>query len=225
MFWVSLYPKKGLTITKQDFRLSAKARLKQRSIYGYFADKSLNRFLLSYLQAKSVRNILVYMPFGNEVDIFPLICELRKKKYRVFVPFIQELSFKMIPLRMPFHKNKYGIYESNNSIFKLIKADAVIIPVLGIDKHFRRIGFGRGMYDRFMSHLKGKVHTIFVARSPNYAPSVITEHYDVQGDCFFTPSALCIRKHNGSMVCNRKHNLWVISRRECISHQQKDISF
>lgn len=165
-----------------------------------------------------MRDILVYMPFGYEVDIMPLIATLRKRKYHVFVPFIQELSFKMIPLRLPLRKNAFGINESNNSTFKLIKVDVVIIPVLGIDKHFRRIGFGKGMYDRFMPTLKNKAHIIFVARSPNYTSQVITHHYDVQGDCLFTPSAFCVRKHNGSMVCDRKYHLWDISRRVRIYH-------
>ncbi|TLD97279.1 5-formyltetrahydrofolate cyclo-ligase [Helicobacter jaachi] len=207
-------------ITKQDFRRAAKARLDKRP---HFADKRLNAALLGYIKRRRFYNILLYMPFGNEVDISPLIFTLRKRKYRIFIPYIQELSFKMIPLRMPLRKNAFGIYESNNSILSLIKVDAVIIPVLGIDKNFKRIGFGKGMYDRFIPSLKGKAHIIFVARSPNYISSVITQHYDVRGDCFFTPSALCVRKHNGSMVCDRKYNLWHISRRERVSYHQKGI--
>lgn len=179
----------------------------------------LNQALLKYLLEKKCKNVLVYMPFGNEVDIRPLIATLRKKKCNIFIPFIQESSFKMIPLRLPLCKNTYGIYEANNSQFKLIKVDVVIVPVLGIDKHFRRIGFGRGMYDRFMPTLKHKAHIIFVAQSPNFTPVGITQDYDVRGDVFFTPSALCIRKHNGNMVCDRKYNLWVIGRGECISYQ------
>nr|WP_279386189.1 5-formyltetrahydrofolate cyclo-ligase [Helicobacter cinaedi] len=219
---LSLYPKKGLIITKQDFRKVAKAFLGYKTRYASLQDRALNPALFRILRQKGAKNVLVYMPFGNEVNIFPLISTLRKKKYRVFVPYIQEFYFKMIPLRMPLQKNVFGIYESNNSTFNLIKVDAVIIPVLGIDKDFRRIGFGKGMYDRFMSCLKKKVYVIFVARSPNYTPSVITESYDVQGDCFVTPSALCLRKHNGSMVCHRRYNLRVIGGRECVSYHKKD---
>ena len=213
-----IIPKKGLTITKQDFRFYAKTKLEYCKTHNPFAHKKLNKALLTFLEQKKCKNVLVYMPFGNEVDIMPLISALRKKKHRIFIPFIQEFSFKMIPLRLPLHKNVFGIYESNKSSFNLIKVDAVIIPVLGIDKHFRRIGFGRGMYDRFMSALKDNVQILFVARSPNYAPDVITQDYDVQGDYFYTPSALCIRKHNGNMVCNRKYNLYFIVRGERISH-------
>lgn len=154
------------------------------------------------------KHILVYMPFGYEVNILPLIYRLRRK-HRIFIPHIQmqELSFKMIPFRMPFSKNRYGIYEANNSQLKIIKVDTIIIPVLGIDKNFRRIGFGKGMYDRFFPSLKNKVRVFFVARSPNLAKSIITQSHDVQGDYFFTPSALCMRKQNGSMVCDRKYNI------------------
>lgn len=221
-FVLSLYPKKGLIITKRDFRKAAKTFLGYKTRYASLQDKALNNTLFAMLRQKKIKNVLVYMPFGNEVNIFPLIATLRKKKYRVFIPYIQELYFKMIPLRMPLQKNALGIYESNNSTFNLVKVDAVIIPVLGIDEDFRRIGFGKGMYDRFMFCLKEKVHIIFIARSPNYTPSVITESYDVRGDCFLTPSALCLRKHNGSMVCNRRYNLRIIGGRECLSYHKKD---
>ena len=159
------------------------------------------------------------MPLDIEVNIKPLIATLRKQKVQVFVPFIQELSFKMIPLRMPFKKNRYGIYESNNSKFNLIKVDTAIIPVLGIDRDFRRIGFGKGMYDRFLPSLKHKIHIIFVARCPNIAKGVITQSYDTLGDKFFTASALCRRTKNGSMVCDRKYNLRIIGGHKCLSRE------
>nr|WP_241993724.1 5-formyltetrahydrofolate cyclo-ligase [Helicobacter sp. MIT 05-5293] len=177
-----------------------------------FSDKIVNQALYKYLRERHCRSVLVYLPLHTEVDITPLIATLRKQKVRVFVPFIQELSFKMIPLRMPLKKNLYGIYESNNSLFHLIKVDSVIIPVLGIDRDFRRIGFGKGMYDRFLPNLKHKVHIIFVAKSPNIAQDVITQPYDTLGDCFFTASAICRRKKNGSVVCDRKYNLRIIGR-------------
>lgn len=218
MFWLSLYLKKGLTITKQEFRFHAKARLNYCATHRQLADKAINKAIFAYLSMRKYKNVLVYMPFGDEANINPLISLLRKKKCRVFIPFIQEISFKMIPLRLPLHKNSFGIYESNNSIFKINKVDVAIVPVLGIDKHFKRIGFGKGMYDRFMSACKNKIHIIFIARSPNYSPNVITQHHDISGDCFFTPSALCVRKRNGTMVCNRKYNLWIIGGRKRISH-------
>lgn len=157
--------------------------------------------------------MLLYMPFGFEVDISPLIAKMRKQNYAIFVPFIQDCSFKMIPLRLPLHKSRFGIFQANDSKFNLIKIDAVVIPILGIDSHFKRIGFGKGMYDRFMPSLYEQkprnraLSVIFVARSVVYTPSVITQNYDVRGDYLFSPSALCTRKHNGSMVCNRKYNI------------------
>jgi len=202
--------KKKVNIIKQTFRFLAKKRLCYCKRFA-LRDKILNRALKAYLEKIKAKSLLVYMPLDMEANILPLIFELRKKKYHIFMPFIQELSFKMIPFRLPFYKNQYGIFQSKDSLFKLIKVDTVIVPVLGVDRDFRRIGFGKGMYDRFMSSLKRKVRIIFVARSPNITLDVITEYYDVKGDYFFTPSALCKGKRNG-MVCDRNYNLWYISR-------------
>lgn len=200
---------------KQHFRKQAKAILKKRSPF-WLLDKKLYVQIRNLLIRHNARQILVYMPFGHEVDILPLIYRLRRK-HRIFIPAIQELSFKMIPFRMPFFKNQYGIYEASKSRLKLIKVDTVIIPVLGIDKDFRRIGFGKGMYDRFFPSLKHKVRVVFVARSLNLAENIITQSHDVQGDYFFTPSALCVRKQNGSMVCDRKYNIRIIGGHHGIS--------
>lgn len=168
----------------------------------------------------------MYMPMDMELNIKPLIKELRQKRISIFIPFIQTISFKMIRLRLPLLKNKYGIYESNNSKFNLMKVDMVIIPVLGIDRQFARIGFGKGMYDRFMPTLYKygqKIKVIFTSRYPIVCPVCITLPFDVVGDCLFSHSAFIQRKYNGNMVCNRKYNILFTSGNHSLSSNKKNI--
>ncbi|MCI7485555.1 MAG: 5-formyltetrahydrofolate cyclo-ligase [Helicobacter sp.] len=159
------------------------------------------------------KGILFYAPFGFEANIFKLIFDCKRKKSKVFLPCIQGLSFKMLPFRLPLEKNHYGIYESAKSQFGLAKVDIVVVPVLGIDTNFKRIGFGKGMYDRTFARKPNKrqrsLTVIFVSRIPCVSVPVISQSYDLQGDYFVSATACCKRLGYGNFIASdRVYNLW-----------------
>lgn len=139
---------------------------------------------------KKPKNILLYAPLDLEVNIFPLIFHLKKQKnIKIFLPFVFQNGkfanqrFKIVPFRLPLAKNKFNIYESKNSNFmNFDKIDLAIVPVLGVDCAFRRIGFGKGMFDRFYERLKRKPKTIFVSRILHFSNAKISDFYDITGD-------------------------------------------
>ena len=123
---------------------------------------------------------------GMEVDILPLIKKLRReKKVEVFVPFMFEDSFKIVKYRLPLIKKRFGIKEPNDSHLKP-KIDVAVVPVVGIDGAYKRIGFGKGMYDRFFYRLKYQPTKIFVQRELCKTSQIITDHYDIQADYIIT---------------------------------------
>ena len=139
---------------------------------------------------KTPKNILLYAPLDLEVNIFPLIFHLKKQKnIKIFLPFVFQNGkfanqrFKIVPFRLPLAKNKFNIYESKNSNFmNFDKIDLAIVPILGVDCAFRRIGFGKGMFDRFYEGLKRKPKTIFVSRILHFSNAKISDFYDITGD-------------------------------------------
>ncbi|RDU65661.1 5-formyltetrahydrofolate cyclo-ligase [Helicobacter sp. MIT 14-3879] len=168
---------------KKDFRNIAKSNLlkanKER-----LGDKKIIELIKKEILKFKPKNILLYLPMNIEINIYPLIFYFKKQKnIKIFSPFIIDDSFKIVPFRLPLSKNKYNIYQTNNSNFiNFNKLDLAIIPIVGIDIDFRRIGFGKGMYDRFYARLKNKPINIFVSRILSFSNIKITNYYDIIGD-------------------------------------------
>jgi len=138
------------------------------------------------LHSKRPIHLLFYYPLPLEFDIKKLLRFYRKKRnVKIFLPKMSGESFKAVQYRLPLRKQAFGVYEPNDSAF-WAKMDCAIVPVLGVDKKLRRIGFGKGMYDRFFgANQVSKV--IFVCRDFHYLPHIITQDYDIKGDVYITP--------------------------------------
>ena len=155
--------------------------------------KKFNRYYVSKIIAKEIekiakdyKKILFFLPLKNEVDVFPLLNKLRRKKHTIFVPFMEDLSFKMVKYGLPLKKKKFSILEPLNKNKTLEKVDLAIVPVVGIDRNFKRLGFGKGMYDRFFEKLNYKPKILFVQLRPCIFNGVLSEKHDIKGDFYIT---------------------------------------
>jgi len=119
----------------------------------------------------------------------PIIIELRKRKdIEVYVPFIKGKSFVPVKFRLPLKVKKFGIKEPSFSSFRNndIKLDMIIVPIVGIDETYRRIGFGAGMYDRFYETLKTQPITIFTQLKLCKSEKIVTDKHDIKPDYIIT---------------------------------------
>lgn len=173
---------------KSDFRKSCIKRLEFTSLFlKYYKNKIIVKKLENFIKQSNSKNILLYIPLGIEVDIKPLIESLRKTKNKnVYVPFMQGETFKIVKYRLPLHKKRFGIKEPNNSFFKAPKIDLAIVPVVGIDKLGKRIGFGKGMYDRFFAKLNYKPTIVFTQLILCKSEKILSDNYDIQANYIIT---------------------------------------
>jgi len=130
-------------------------------------------------------NILFYISMNNEVPTLKLINEFRKK-HNIFVPLIEKESFKMVGFRLPIKTKNFKIKSSNNSILYKKNIDIMIVPIVGMDKKYRRVGFGKGMYDRFFESIKKKPIIVFTQLSECISKENITQQYDITGDYYIS---------------------------------------
>jgi len=146
----------------------------------YYYSKVIGRKL--YEVAKNHKNILFFIPMDSEVDIHWVLKKLRKEKKNIFVPFMQGLSFKMVKYQLPLAKKKFSILEPVNKQPTLYKIDLSIVPIVGIDKRFARIGFGKGMYDRFFAKLNYPVKKVCVQLKACVSQETLSESHDIVCD-------------------------------------------
>ncbi len=174
---------------KVTFRKHCLKRLKKLSSFGsYKKDKIVLQHLYQYLYAIEANVILLYIPLKMEVNLYPLILRLRKEGKHLYVPFMEGKSFRLVKYRLPLHKKQFGIKEPNDSKqYRVKNIDLAIVPMVGTDVTHRRVGFGKGMYDRFFEkNHKNIKKVVFVARELCYSKEIVTDHYDVKADRLIT---------------------------------------
>lgn len=138
-------------MSKENFRKLAKKRLKIHASNSAKKDFLIFKEIQKIIQFKKAKNILLFIPLAYE----PNLARFRRilsKNCTIFAPFMQDESLKMVKLRLPFEKKAFGVREPKNSQFAA-KIDLAVVPVIGVDREFGRIGHGKGFYDRFFARL------------------------------------------------------------------------
>lgn len=175
---------------KKQFRnASLKILKKNKNFKLYYTNKVVVNALYNMIIEENGKQIMLYLPLKMEINIYPLINCLRKEGKLIFVPFMEEDSFRLVKYRLPLLKKKFGIKEPKYSNqYRRKKIDLSIVPIVGVDSTFRRIGFGKGMYDRFFEKERKNINKIvFVARKLCYSKEIVTDDYDVEADIVITP--------------------------------------
>jgi 5-formyltetrahydrofolate cyclo-ligase len=177
------------TIEKRAFRASCLEKLRKASHRGaYPKDKRILQRLYSEILRSKAQNIMLYLPLQTEVNLYPLIKQLRREGRKLYVPFMEGKSFRLVKYRLPLEEKKFGIKEPKDSKqYREKTIDLAIVPIVGLDVTQRRVGFGKGMYDRFFEkESKNIKKTVFLARELCYSKEMITDDFDVTADMIIT---------------------------------------
>ncbi len=176
-----------MPLTKAKFRENCLKKIKNTPSHsGFYRNAMINKRLIHVLKNIKGAKVLFYYPLPFEADIRKTLNKMRQN-CDIFVPFMQNTSFKIVPFRLPLKKNNFGINEAGNTIRNINKIDIAIVPAVGVDGRLQRIGFGKGMYDRFFAKLKNKPYTIFIQAEICFTKKFICDDYDVACDLLLTP--------------------------------------
>ena len=179
-----------MTLTKEKYREKCLHKLRTLPSHNrLYRDSLVNKKLLRELKGLRNKSVLIYYPLANEVNLIKVIKEIRKTN-TIYIPFMEQQSFKMVVFRLPLYKKKFNIFEAGNSFKQIKKVDIAIVPAIGVDKNLQRIGFGKGMYDRFFAKLKKKPYTIFLQAGECYTREKICDRYDISCDVLLTPKTI-----------------------------------
>ena len=196
-----------MSIDKASFRKLCMKKLRDASLHNKkLKEHKVMRILDAVLKDINPSSILFYLPLKYELDLQELLKKQKRNIRKCYVPFMVGESFKMVPYRLPLNTGSFGVSEPNNTNKKIKNVDVAIVPVLGVDSDARRVGFGKGMYDRFFPTLEKKPITIFVQLDECICNEKVTDHYDIQADIYITPKSIKYRKLNVKSDSLRRRN-------------------
>ena len=105
-------------------------------------------------------------------------CDAIKKNF--------QMNFFYWSIKDPLSINKYGIPEPISN--KVVYPDILLVPLVAFDRHFNRIGYGSGFYDRYLKKIKKnkKIITIGLAYSFQKIKKIPANKYDIKLDFVIT---------------------------------------
>lgn len=146
-----------------------------------------------------------FLPIRSEVDLRPLMMALADRGARLCVPAIVDgaLQFRRLLRGAPLVPQGFGTYAPGPEA-EVVDPEIMLVPLAAFDRHCRRIGYGRGYYDRAIGRLHAKgvrpllAGVAFAVQELDAVPTephdrtldfVATEHGIVQPPVAPTPQA------------------------------------
>jgi 5-formyltetrahydrofolate cyclo-ligase len=142
---------------------------------------------------QKARRLLLFAPLASEPDIWPL-AELAIAQQKVVAlprfksPEQGYQAARIDDLRHNLALGHHGIREPALACpaWPLNELDLVLVPALGLDPSGRRLGRGKGYYDRLLAVTSGvKCGIVFDSQ---VRPAIPAEAHDTQLDCILTPT-------------------------------------
>ena len=140
-------------MNKQELRKLARGKRKELDM------EKISSILVNKLvqteEYKNSKNIMLFYPTSDEVNLLPV---LEDKSKRFFLPRVKGKELECCPYCVgdELCESKFHIQEPTCQACEKTDIDLVIVPALACDKEGYRLGYGGGFYDRFLRDFKNK---------------------------------------------------------------------
>jgi 5-formyltetrahydrofolate cyclo-ligase len=140
------------------------------------------------------QHIAVYCAANDEIDPSAVVTMLRRQGKQLYLPVVREDNSLLFAPWAPddaLQANRFGISEpvTDVTLRAADALDALLIPLLGWDRHGTRLGMGGGFYDRSLAD-SPQVLKIGLAYATQQEASLPREPWDVKLDYVVTEAAL-----------------------------------
>ena len=156
-------------------------------------DKRIFENLFAYPAFAGAQSVFIYCSLAEEADTRRIIGELLARGKRVYLPRTE--GKEMIAVRYEgggLCPGKFGVSEPEGEESE-DKPEVCILPLLAADGQFRRLGYGGGYYDKYLSG-KGKgMRKIGICYDFQLTDVLPSEEHDVLLDALVTDARILVR--------------------------------
>ena len=182
---------------KQELRKIVSELLKNQQIVGNF--EASCKEICELKEYANAQIIAGYIPFQNEASPTPFLCHAFNGSKIIALPKINadNMDFYACNESTQFEKNQYGIFEPKNArLLDLVVAEnasknwLIVVPGIAFTKDGRRLGRGKGYYDRFFSNVRNICTLVGFCHSIQLVDDIPTETHDVVMDYVVTEQGI-----------------------------------
>ena len=160
-------------------------------------NKKIQKRVIDNFELPLMKNILMYFPFRQEIEVSLVFEELKKFSNKIYVPKLlsnKKMVFNRFVEGQNLTKNNYGILESDSEVYlDPVKFDVMFIPFVGVDLNGFRLGYGGGYFDKALSninHHKKRPLIIGLGYEYQLLDSSFGEPHDLRYDKVITESRI-----------------------------------
>jgi 5-formyltetrahydrofolate cyclo-ligase len=151
---------------------------------------------------RSGARVAIYLPFDREANPGSLAAAAARRGIHLYVPVVVDLAHRRLrfyPLVGKTRPGTFGISVPHRIRHRHALGprwfDLIVVPLVGVDAHGRRLGMGGGFYDRALGFRRHRRHwsgprLVGFAFDCQRAESVYAQAFDVRLDALATESGL-----------------------------------
>ena len=131
-----------------------------------------------------------YLAIGEELDPAPLLTRLAGQGARIVLPRVENdgaMTFRDAS-RVTLEKGPFGLTQPSAAA-EIVRPNLVLTPLLAFDARGRRLGYGKGHYDRAIAALRstGRVFYLGLAYAQQQVDVIPVDRHDLLLDWVETP--------------------------------------
>lgn len=134
--------------------------------------------------------IALYVAVHNEVDTTRVLTQALAGGKSVLLPAVcgDGLDFRQINGLVSLRRGTFGVMEPDSScvVREPGEADVIVVPGVAFDLAGRRVGYGKGYYDRVLHTLEGTGKLVGFSYELQLVADIATEPHDVRMDMIVT---------------------------------------
>ena len=156
-------------------------------------DSKIFENLFSCPAFADAEGVFIYCSLAEEADTRRIIRELLARGKKVYLPRTEGKEMLAVRYTGELRPGKFGVSEPVGEE-TADKPDVCVLPLLAADSRFRRLGYGGGYYDRYLSRKGKNMLKIGICYDFQLVGEVPSEEHDVLLDALVTDARVIVRE-------------------------------